>query len=182
MWLWTSSSMLGSRYLYLFSFGIWEPRFKLTADGRTCVLSPFFFLALSNNRWPLHKRWGASLSPFTITAGSLLDKRCVFSKHVSDMDCQYHWGSIFLRMLLLPEAQIFTSYVALAVKNFASAGDLKDRVWSLGWEDPMKKEMETHSHILVWRIPWTEESGGYNPWGSQRVRHNSATNTPTDVH
>ena len=41
------------------------------------------------------------------------------------------------------------------------------RVQSLGWEDPLEKEMTTHSSILAWKIPWTEE-----PMGSQRVRHN----------
>ena len=34
------------------------------------------------------------------------------------------------------------------------------RVWSLGWEDPLEKGMATHSSILAWRIPWTEEPGG----------------------
>ena len=39
------------------------------------------------------------------------------------------------------------------------------QVWSLGWEDPMEKGMATHSSILAWRIPWTEEpGGGYSPW------------------
>ena len=36
-------------------------------------------------------------------------------------------------------------------------------VWSLGWEDPLEKEMTTHFNILVWRIPWTEEPGVYSP-------------------
>ena len=39
------------------------------------------------------------------------------------------------------------------------------RVQSLGWEDPLEKEMATHSSILAWRIPWTEEPGGYSPKG-----------------
>ena len=40
------------------------------------------------------------------------------------------------------------------------------RVRSLGWEDPLEKEMAIHSSILAWRIPWTEEFGaGYYPWG-----------------
>ena len=38
-------------------------------------------------------------------------------------------------------------------------------VWSLGQEDPLEKEMETHSSIVAWVIPWTEEPGGYSPWG-----------------
>ena len=52
------------------------------------------------------------------------------------------------------------------------------RVQSLGWEDPLEKEMATHSGILAWKIPWTEEAGGlYKPWGhkesdtTQRLTH-----------
>ena len=43
-------------------------------------------------------------------------------------------------------------------------------VRSLGQEDPLEKEMATHSSILAWRIPWTEELVGYSPWG-HRVGH-----------
>ena len=45
------------------------------------------------------------------------------------------------------------------------------QVRSLDQEDPLEKEMATHSSILAWRIPWTDEPGGYRPWGSQRVKH-----------
>ena len=45
-------------------------------------------------------------------------------------------------------------------------------VQSLGAEDPLEKEMATHSSILAWEIPWTEESGGLWSMGSQRVGHN----------
>ena len=45
-------------------------------------------------------------------------------------------------------------------------------VQSLGWEDPLEKEMATHSSILALTIPWTEEPGGLWPVGSQRVGHN----------
>ena len=41
----------------------------------------------------------------------------------------------------------------------------------LGREDPLEKEMSTHSSILAWKIPWTEELGGLQSMGSQRVRH-----------
>ena len=44
-------------------------------------------------------------------------------------------------------------------------------VQSLGWEDPMEKGMATHSIILAWRIPWTEEAGRLQSMGSQRVGH-----------
>ena len=43
---------------------------------------------------------------------------------------------------------------------------------SLGWEDPLEEEMATCSSILAWEIPWTEEPGGLQYMGSQRVRHN----------
>ena len=39
------------------------------------------------------------------------------------------------------------------------------QVQSLGQEDPLEKGMATHSSILAWEIPWTEEMGGYSPWG-----------------
>ena len=54
-----------------------------------------------------------------------------------------------------------TSQEALVVKNPpATAGGRRDRLQSLGWEDPLKEEMATHSSILVWRLLWTEEPGG----------------------
>ena len=60
--------------------------------------------------------------------------------------------------------------MTLVVKNLpASAGDTQ--VQSLGWEDPLEQEMATHSSVLTWKIPWTEEPGGLQPTGSQRVRH-----------
>ena len=42
---------------------------------------------------------------------------------------------------------------------------------SLGWEDPLEKEMATHSSTLAWKIPWTEEPGRLQSMGSQRVGH-----------
>ena len=45
------------------------------------------------------------------------------------------------------------------------------QIWSLGGEDPLEKGMVTHSIILAWRIPWTEEPGRLQCMGSQRVRH-----------
>ena len=45
------------------------------------------------------------------------------------------------------------------------------QIQSLGWEDPLEKEMATHSSILACKIPWTEEPGGLQPMGSQRVGH-----------
>ena len=51
--------------------------------------------------------------------------------------------------------------------------ETRDR--SLGQEDPLEKEMATYSSILAWRIPWTEEPGGLQFTGSQRVGHDRVT-------
>ena len=59
------------------------------------------------------------------------------------------------------------SLVAQRVKHLPAM--LETRVRSLGQEDPLEKEMATHSSILAWRIPWTEEPGRLQPMGSQRV-------------
>ena len=52
------------------------------------------------------------------------------------------------------------------VKNLPAMQETQ--VQSLGQEDPLEKEMITHSSILAWRIPWTEESGGLQSMGSQK--------------
>ena len=62
------------------------------------------------------------------------------------------------------------SLVPQIVKNLPATQETWVR--SLGQEDPLKKEMATHSSILAWRIPWTEEPGGLQFMGSQRVGHN----------
>ena len=53
------------------------------------------------------------------------------------------------------------------VKKLPAMQDIQ--VPSLGWEDPLEKEMAVHSSILAWRIPWTEEPGGLQSIGQQRV-------------
>ena len=54
-------------------------------------------------------------------------------------------------------------------------------VQSLGWEDTLEKGMAIHSSILAWEIPWTEEPGGLQSMGLQRVRHDWATHTLTKI-
>ena len=63
----------------------------------------------------------------------------------------------------------WASLVVQMVKNLPAV--LETQVRSLGQEDPVEKGMATHSSILAWRIPWTEEPGGLQPMGWQRVRH-----------
>ena len=53
------------------------------------------------------------------------------------------------------------------VKNPPAVKELQETVLSLGWEDPLEEGLATHSSILAWRIPWTEEPGGLQSIGSQ---------------
>ena len=62
---------------------------------------------------------------------------------------------------------IIASLVAQTVKNLTARQETGVR--SLGWEDLLEKGMATHSSILAWRIPWTEELGGYSLWGHKEL-------------
>ena len=55
-------------------------------------------------------------------------------------------------------------------------------VRSLGWEDPLEKEMATHSRILAWEIPWTEEPVGLQSMGSQELDTTKSPTTKPDTH
>ena len=59
--------------------------------------------------------------------------------------------------------------MAQMVKNLPAVQETQVR--SLGWEDPLEKGMATHSSVLAWRTPWTEEPSGLQSMWSQRVRH-----------
>ena len=68
----------------------------------------------------------------------------------------------------------WASLIAKSVKNLPSGQETW--VWSLGWEDPLEKEMATHSSIFAWRIPWTDEPGRLHiVHGVARVGHDLAT-------
>ena len=62
-----------------------------------------------------------------------------------------------------------SSLVAQTVKRLPAIRETQ--VQSLGWEDPLEKATATHSSILAWKIPWTEESGGLQSMALQRVGH-----------
>ena len=70
---------------------------------------------------------------------------------------QYSWASLGAQMVKNPSAML--------------------EIWdlSLSWEDPLEEGMTTHSSILAWRIPWTEEPGGLQSTGSQTATHNGQT-------
>ena len=68
---------------------------------------------------------------------------------------------------------LWAPLVAQTVKHLSAM--LETGLWSLGQEDPLQKEMATHSSTLAWKIPWTEERGRLQSMGSQTVRHDWAT-------
>ena len=71
--------------------------------------------------------------------------------------------------MLHPQINCYTPYlVAQTVKNLPAMQEIQVR--SLDQGDPLEKGMSTHSRILAWEIPWTEEPGGLQSMGSQRVR------------
>ena len=77
--------------------------------------------------------------------------------------------------LLTPPAINGASLVAQIVKNLPAMWETQ--VWSLGWEDSLEKGMAIHLSILAWKIQWTEEPGGLQSMGSQRVGHYRTTFT-----
>ena len=84
----------------------------------------------------------------------------------------YHFEVI---KYFISKSSIMLSLVAQMVKNLPAMQET--RVRSLGWEDPLEKDMATHCSILAWKIAWTEEPGGLRSVGSQRVGHSWATDT-----
>ena len=64
------------------------------------------------------------------------------------------------------------------VKNLSAMQET--RLQSLGWEDPLEKGMVTHSSILAWRIPGTENLAGYSPWGSKKSDTTEQLHSLTD--
>ena len=83
--------------------------------------------------------------------------------------------------VFLNEQLIIASLVAQMVKNPPTMQEtqVQSLGWEDPWEDPLEKEMANNSSILVWKIPWMEESGGLQSMGLQRVRHDWVTNTFT---
>ena len=84
------------------------------------------------------------------------------------------WGS--LNDDYLPSNPHLVNHLILVAQLVKNPPAMQEtQVWSLGGEDLLEKGMATHSSILAWRIPWTEEPGWLQSVGSQRVGHDLAT-------
>ena len=80
-------------------------------------------------------------------------------------------GNLIQWKIIDPNKRVYVwALVAKTVKNLPAVQETQ--VQSLGWEDPLEKRMATHSSIIAWRIPWTEEPGRLQSMGSQKVRRN----------
>ena len=75
------------------------------------------------------------------------------------------WINIKIRLL-----NSLAFLLAQTIKSLSAMQE--NQVQSLGWEDPLEKEITTHVNILAWKVHWTEELGKLQSMGSQRVRHN----------
>ena len=126
-------------------------------------------LCLGHQHWPWNREGPRTQSSFAeqISKGSHTHALCpCFSS-----PCL--WVSISTRKTLPSELLMWASLMAWRLKCLP--GMWETLVWSLSWEDPLEKEMATHSSTLAWRIPWKEEPGRLQSIGLQRVGHNWAT-------
>ena len=105
--------------------------------------------------------------PWTVAHKVPLFTRFSRQEYCSGLPFPSRIADFFLTYLLR------ASLVAQTVKRLSAIQET--RVWSLGWEDVLEKEMAAHSSILAWKIPWMAEPGKLLSTGSQRLKHNWAT-------
>ena len=147
---------------------------------RDLAISPCFHgcLAFLNRHFPpqsppshpLHKSLCSEQQPSPwdcSTTPKLQLLACTFQKTGIPVWGMYGCGKDCL--MLIPFRLPQTSLVAQSVKNLPAMQEIWVR--PLGWEDPLEKEMATHSSILAWKISWREEPGGLQSMGSPRVGH-----------
>ena len=89
-----------------------------------------------------------------------------FSVSVPSSAPWYNYNSVLYLRICLPSVSP-AKWVSLVAQTVKYPPEMQEtHVQSLGWEDPLEKGMATHSSILAWRIPWTEEPGGLQSMGS----------------
>ena len=100
----------------------------------------------------------------------------LFLKNVNTLRLGTHLWQVCSQNLWCQLGFKRASLMAQQVKNLPAMKEtLETLVWSLGREDPLKKEMATHSSVLAWETAWTEEPGGLQSKGTKRVGHDWAT-------
>ena len=113
-------------------------------------------------------KWKILSTPYN-TSSKLLSVPCLQQHPLAS--CGYIYSSFSPTFIW--EQRRKASLVAQTVKRLSAMQET--RVRSLGWEDPLEKEMAAHSGTVAWKTPWTEEPGRLQSMGLQRVRHDWAT-------
>ena len=108
-------------------------------------------------------------------SGSMSKMSCWVKKQVVDSICAQMKGCVNICACMWE----YPERTAQTIKNYLYA---KWEQGGLGREDPLKEGMVTHSRILAWRVPWTEEPGGPQSMGSQRVGHDLGTEQQRSFH
>ena len=106
------------------------------------------------------------------TLKSPLDSKRSIQSILKEINPEYSLEGLMLKLKLQSFGHLIQrtdSLVAQMVKHLPAMQETQ--VQSLGWEDPLGKEMAAHSSTLAWKIPWMEKPGGLQSVGSQRVRH-----------
>ena len=142
--------------------GAWKAAVHGVAEGRTRLRDFTFTFMYWRRKW---QPTPVFLPGESQGQGSLMGCRLWGSHRVG-----HNWSDLAAA----------ASLVAQSVKNLPAVQET--RVQSLGWEDPLEKATAIHSSILAWKISWTEEPGGLQSMGSQRVGHDWATNTNTSYY
>ena len=142
------------------AYGIWR---KVYFDS-----VPIILIA---NGWPMVVAYSKMFISF-------MQKQCKkpnlnLARNIQGMGLYLSMFLVNIGLIRLPFVSCFL--VAQMVKSLPAMQETQ--VWSLGMEDTLEKGMATHSSILAWRIPWTEESWELQFIGSQKVKHNWVTNT-----
>ena len=151
------------RFYIFILFAAWLIQWNGSSSGQRFLFFPpsslFLEHCLAGNR-PLKNIWmnESSLKIFNFSSSYFFFKWSKMWYHIFKAN-HYQW----------------TSLVAQMVKNLPAMQETQVR--SLGQEDPLEKGKATHPSILAWRIQWTEEPGGLQSVGLQRVGHDWATNT-----
>ena len=124
-------------------------------------------------------RWPNRSPPARCRKEKIISKKSSLRSTYGSYHCYNCFGS--LTVLPLTCAPLyFRGWVAQTVKRLSAMQET--RVRFLGWEDTLEKGIATHSSILAWRIPWTEEPGRLWSMGSQRVGHDWATSLSLFIH
>ena len=141
-----------------------EKPMSLLIFFKSCVLTVYLWYCFC---------WGRGLPPYYGQVEKWVQVLCFISERKGPFAATRFGVRIQAFHYAFTNTNTRTSLVAQTVKHLPTVQETW--IQSLGWEDLLEKDMATHSSILSWRIPWTEEPGGLQSMGSQRVGHDWAT-------